>query len=56
VSPKTVSTYRSRILGKLKLKGNADIIRYAIEHRLVVTGTKAASRRRKSTTDPSAGL
>jgi DNA-binding NarL/FixJ family response regulator len=56
VSPKTVSTYRSRILGKLKLKGNADIIRYAIEHRLVFRGTKVPPRRRKSTTDPSAGL
>ncbi len=56
VSPKTVSTYRSRILDKLKLKGNADIIRYAIEHRLVVAGTKAPPRRRKRTTDSSAGL
>jgi two-component system, NarL family, invasion response regulator UvrY len=56
VSPKTVSTYRSRILGKLKLKGNADIIRYAIEHRLVFTDTKAPPRRRKRTTHPSAGL
>ncbi len=37
VSPKTVSTYRSRILGKLKLKSNAAIIRYAIEHHLVAT-------------------
>ncbi len=56
VSPKTVSTYRSRILGKLKLKGNADIIRYAIERRLVFTDTKAPPRRRKRTTAPSAGL
>ena len=53
VSPKTVSTYRSRILDKLKLKGNADIIRYAIEHRLVLTASPALPRRRKSTTDPS---
>jgi DNA-binding NarL/FixJ family response regulator len=56
VSPKTVSTYRSRILDKLRLKGNADIIRYAIEHHLVLTGPMAPPRRRKSTTDPSAGL
>jgi len=56
VSPKTVSTYRSRILDKLKLKGNADIIRYAIEHRIVLTATRAPPRRRKSTTDPSAGF
>jgi len=47
VSPKTVSTYRSRILDKLKLKTNAEIIRYAIERRLVS---------RKSPTDRSAGL
>src|SRR5690242_9372304 len=56
VSPKTVSTYRGRILDKLKLKGNADIIRYAIEHRLVLTAPPAPPappRRRKSTTDPS---
>jgi two-component system, NarL family, invasion response regulator UvrY len=53
VSPKTVSTYRSRILDKLKLKGNADIIRYAIEHGLVVTAAATPPRRRKSPTDPS---
>jgi len=56
VSPKTVSTYRSRILEKLKLKGNAGIIRYAIEHHLVPTATTAPLRRRKRPTDPSAGL
>jgi DNA-binding NarL/FixJ family response regulator len=31
LSVKTVSTYRSRILNKLKMKSNAEIIRYAIE-------------------------
>lgn len=35
VSPKTVSTYRSRILAKLRLESNADMIRYAVEHHLV---------------------
>lgn len=35
ISVKTVSTYRSRILEKLKMTSNADIIRYCIEHRLV---------------------
>jgi len=35
VSPKTVSTYRTRILHKLHLDTNAGIIRYAIENRLV---------------------
>ena len=35
LSPKTVSTYRSRILDKMKLKSKAELIRYAIEHGLV---------------------
>ncbi len=30
----TASTYRARILGKMSMKSNAEIIRYAIEHRL----------------------
>jgi DNA-binding NarL/FixJ family response regulator len=34
VGPKTISTYRTRILRKLKLKTTADIIRYALEHGL----------------------
>jgi two-component system invasion response regulator UvrY len=34
LSPKTVSTYRSRLLAKLKLKTTADIVRYVIENRL----------------------
>jgi len=55
VSPKTVSTYRSRILEKLKLKSNAAIIRYAIEHRLVPASITAPPQRRKSTTGHSAG-
>ncbi len=50
VSPKTVSTYRGRILEKLKLKSNAAIIRYAIEHRLVPASMTAPPQRRKSTT------
>jgi two-component system, NarL family, invasion response regulator UvrY len=33
-SVKTISTYRSRILIKLKLRTTADLIRYAIEHKL----------------------
>ncbi|MBS1685181.1 MAG: response regulator transcription factor [Bacteroidetes bacterium] len=33
LSVNTVSTYRARILEKLVLKSNADIIRYAIDHR-----------------------
>jgi two-component system, NarL family, invasion response regulator UvrY len=35
LSVKTVSTYRSRVLEKLNLGSNAEIIRYAIEHHLV---------------------
>ncbi|MCJ7533213.1 MAG: response regulator transcription factor [Anaerolineales bacterium] len=35
LSPKTVSTYRHRILEKLALYSTADIIRYAIEHEMV---------------------
>jgi two-component system, NarL family, invasion response regulator UvrY len=35
LSVKTVSTYRARILLKLDLSTNAEIIRYALQHRLV---------------------
>ncbi len=35
LSAKTVSTYRTRLLEKMNLKTNAEIIRYAIEHGLV---------------------
>jgi len=35
LSPKTVSTYRERILQKLDLKTTADLIRYAIQQGLV---------------------
>ncbi|HTJ11888.1 MAG TPA: response regulator transcription factor [Dinghuibacter sp.] len=35
LSPTTISTYRSRILTKLNAKTNADLILYALEHRLV---------------------
>ena len=34
VSDRTVSTYRTRILKKMNLKSNADIIHYAIAHHL----------------------
>ena len=34
VSPKTVSTYRARLLEKMKLKTTADLIRYTVEHSL----------------------
>jgi len=35
ISPKTVSTYRSRVLEKLKLETNADLTRYCLAHHLV---------------------
>lgn len=35
LSVKTVSTYRSRILEKLGLKTNTDLVRFAIEHGMV---------------------
>jgi two-component system, NarL family, invasion response regulator UvrY len=34
LSPKTVSTYRSRLLEKLRIKTTADIIRYVLENQL----------------------
>jgi DNA-binding NarL/FixJ family response regulator len=35
LSVKTVSTYRTRLLGKMNLKTNAELIHYAIRHHLV---------------------
>jgi len=35
VSPKTVSSFRARVLEKLKLKTNAELVRYALEHHLI---------------------
>lgn len=35
ISPKTVSTYRARILEKLALNGNADLARYCVNHGLL---------------------
>ena len=35
VSPKTVTTYRTRILQKLGLRTNAELVRYALEHGLL---------------------
>lgn len=35
LSVKTVSTYRSRILEKMNMKNNAQLVRYAIQHRLI---------------------
>ena len=35
LSPRTVNTYRTRLLQKLKLKNNAQLVHYAIEHKLL---------------------
>jgi len=35
LSPSTISTYRSRILKKLGLENNANLVQYAVKHRLV---------------------
>jgi two-component system, NarL family, invasion response regulator UvrY len=35
LSKSSVSTYRDRVLNKLGLRGNADLIRYAVEHGLL---------------------
>jgi DNA-binding NarL/FixJ family response regulator len=35
LSIKTISTYRTRVLEKLKLRTNSDLIRYAVHHGLV---------------------
>ncbi len=35
LSPKTVSTYRARVLEKMKLRNNGELIRYAIQNGLV---------------------
>lgn len=35
ISPKTASTYRTRLLEKLVVKSNADLVRYAISHGLI---------------------
>jgi DNA-binding NarL/FixJ family response regulator len=34
LSTKTISTYRSRILSKMKMTNNAELTRYAVEHQL----------------------
>lgn len=38
LSPKTVSTYRSRILEKMEMSSNAELTRYAMKHGLLPDG------------------
>jgi two-component system invasion response regulator UvrY len=35
LSVKTISTYRSRILEKMRMKNNAELTHYAIKHGLI---------------------
>jgi DNA-binding NarL/FixJ family response regulator len=35
LSPKTISTFRTRVLEKLRLQTDVDLVRYALEHNLV---------------------
>lgn len=35
ISVKTVSTYRTRVLEKLNMTSNAELVRYALEHHLI---------------------
>jgi DNA-binding NarL/FixJ family response regulator len=35
LSPKTVSTYRARVLEKMQVSSNADLVRYAAQHGLI---------------------
>lgn len=35
LSPKTVSTYRYRLLVKMRMKSNAELTRYAVEYKLI---------------------
>ncbi len=34
LSPKTVSTYKRRVMNKLRVKSTADLVRYVIDHKL----------------------
>ena len=43
LSPKTVSTHKTRILDKMHMSNQAELIRYAIEHRLVDAAPDATS-------------
>jgi len=39
LSVKTISTYRTRILEKLRMKTNAELTHYAVKHKLIYTDT-----------------
>jgi len=53
LSPKTVRTYRSRILEKMQLKSTAELIFYVVQNDLVFPDEPALGRRRRQTrSDP----
>jgi DNA-binding NarL/FixJ family response regulator len=56
LSPKTVHTYRTRILAKLGLPNSAAMIRYAVEHGLVPPSPTVSRERRKKPTPRSTRL
>jgi DNA-binding NarL/FixJ family response regulator len=35
LSPKTASTYKTRVMEKLKVGSEAELVRYAVEHQLI---------------------
>jgi DNA-binding NarL/FixJ family response regulator len=35
LSPKTVSTFRTRLMGKLRLQNDVELVRYCLEHNLI---------------------
>ena len=37
ISPKTVDTYRQRVMEKLNLERRADLVQYALKHELLET-------------------
>ena len=37
LSPKTVDTYRSRIMNKLNLRKKSELVNYAMQHKLINT-------------------
>jgi DNA-binding NarL/FixJ family response regulator len=41
LSPKTVSTYRRRVLDKMNMSSNADLVEYAVRERLIDAGPPA---------------
>jgi DNA-binding NarL/FixJ family response regulator len=45
LSPKTISTHKSRLMEKMQMSNQAELIRYALEHRLVTAPESEAGNR-----------